>query len=176
MNARQRATQSAANGSAPARDLTTCARNHPFAPEPAERSSAQTLTKQTKPVIVDVAVFASGPRYRGSNPCLPANHLSPRNHKHLRRLRPRLEVRLSRGSRCDVEFETSTTSSNGTPGARRHPGIFQIAEGPLDPRLSAIRLDGDLGEPGAVGGRFERRDVLVAVARTAARFAVVSAP
>ena len=35
---------------------------------------AHFLTKPTQPEITDVIVAASGPWYRGSNPCLPANN------------------------------------------------------------------------------------------------------
>jgi len=54
-------------------NLIDCARNGPCPPQPAGRSFQKTLSKPPRPVTVVSDLFASGPRYRGSNPCLPAN-------------------------------------------------------------------------------------------------------
>ena len=57
--------------------LIDCARNRTSPPNPAERSSKNTLRKPPRSVTVASGLSASGPRYRGSNPCLPASLRSP---------------------------------------------------------------------------------------------------
>src|SRR5262249_55077276 len=53
--------------------LKLCTTKVPSPPETEQMSHAIFRTKPTKPDITDVSSAASGPRYRGSNPCLPAN-------------------------------------------------------------------------------------------------------
>jgi hypothetical protein len=70
------AVQAAAHGDLD-KNLTLCARSRSSQFYLAQGSLPKTLTKPTRSVTVDVGVSASGPRYRGSNPCLPATRDSP---------------------------------------------------------------------------------------------------
>jgi hypothetical protein len=68
-------------------NLIDCARKHPLPPESAGRWSPKTPGKPPRSVTVASVLFASGPRYRGSNPCLPAKS-TPFQHNRLRRPPP----------------------------------------------------------------------------------------
>jgi hypothetical protein len=56
-------------------NLIDCARKGTSPPQPAGTCSPKTLRQPPRPVTVVSDLFASGPRYRGSNPCLPAIRL-----------------------------------------------------------------------------------------------------
>jgi hypothetical protein len=58
------------------KNLTDCARKGRLEAETARRSAAIFLKKTRQPKITDVVWAASGPRYWGSNPCLPATYAS----------------------------------------------------------------------------------------------------
>jgi hypothetical protein len=57
--------------------LINCARKRPFPSHPVRRCSPKTLRDPPRSVTVASGLSASGPRYRGSNPCLPASLRSP---------------------------------------------------------------------------------------------------
>src|SRR5215831_8308505 len=56
---------------------TICPLEDPSRPKTAERSRANCLRKPAPPNVTDDAFGLSRPRYRGSNPCLPASLRSP---------------------------------------------------------------------------------------------------
>jgi hypothetical protein len=95
------------------RDLDTilinCARNRRFRPQAAEGCSHKTRSKPPRTVTVACGLSASGPRYRGSNPCLPATPPSPSPSEHLAPSRGLVLRWLIRPGRGRYELDTLRT-------------------------------------------------------------------